>query len=236
MHLQLPGIGVLTSVLSWARDGAGAVTAAATGAAQLVPRSVDLADRLSALLSRVEPLPARVEGLLESLDSLLDGVELLLVRVETLVDQVSETAQDASRIVTQSAVVAGSAEELVGTAGLVTTKADRVVEGGSGLLNRTDHLLSGASPVIESVLPLARRLVDSLEPVEVEAAVALLDRLPVVLAHLDDDVLPLLLTLDRVGPDVHEILSVVDDLRDMLAGLPGVGLLKKLGDRKDLDG
>jgi hypothetical protein len=60
------------------------------------------------------------------------------------------------------------------------------------------------------------------------------DRLPVVLAHLDEDVLPMLQQLDRVGPDVHAILEVVDDVRDVLLGLPGVGLLKRMGDNKEL--
>ena len=41
--------------------------------------------------------------------------------------------------------------------------------------------------------------------------------------------------LGHVGPDVHQILEVVEDLRAALDGVPGMGLLKRLGDRKDDD-
>ena len=65
---------------------------------------------------------------------------------------------------------------------------------------------------------------------EVDAAIALVDRLPVVLEHLESDVLPVLKRLDHVGPDLHELLEVVEDLRRVITGLPGVGLLRRRSD------
>ena len=65
---------------------------------------------------------------------------------------------------------------------------------------------------------------------EVDAAIALVDRLPMVLEHLESDVLPVLSKLDQVGPDLHELLEVVEDLRRVLTALPGVGLLRRRGD------
>jgi hypothetical protein len=47
---------------------------------------------------------------------------------------------------------------------------------------------------------------------------------------VETDVLPMLAQLDRVGPDLHELLEVVEDLRRVVTGLPGVGLLRKRGD------
>jgi hypothetical protein len=41
--------------------------------------------------------------------------------------------------------------------------------------------------------------------------------------------------LDKVGPDVHQILEVVQDLREALTGLPGVGMLMRRGERRDED-
>jgi len=51
-----------------------------------------------------------------------------------------------------------------------------------------------------------------------------------VLDHLENDVLPVLRTLERVGPDVHELLEVADDLRRVITGLPGIGLLRRRGE------
>ena len=42
--------------------------------------------------------------------------------------------------------------------------------------------------------------------------------------------LPVLSKLDRVGPDLHELLEVVEDLRRVMTGLPGIGLLRRRGD------
>ncbi len=60
--------------------------------------------------------------------------------------------------------------------------------------------------------------------------------MPVVLEHMDTDLLPVLRTLDRVGPDLHELLEVVEDLRRVVAGLPGVGLLRRRGEAEPPDG
>ncbi|GAB2693200.1 hypothetical protein [Thalassiella azotivora] len=228
------------SVVAVARDPLGAVGALATvagatvggvlgavsTAAGLVPRTADLLTRTATLVATAETLVARVDGLLDALD-------LLLVRVEAVVDQAQETALDAGGVVSRSDAAARRAADLLGTGDAVLTKADRLVEGGSGLLHRGDHLLGTLTPLGEELLPVLRRVAESLSPDEVDAAVALLDRLPVLLAHLDEDVLPMLRQLDRVGPDVHAILEVVDDLRDVVLGLPGVGLLKRMGDEKD---
>ena len=62
--------------------------------------------------------------------------------------------------------------------------------------------------------------------------ISLIDRMPLVLDHLENDVLPMLQQLDRVGPDVHELLEVVEDLRRVVTGLPGVGLLRRRGEHE----
>ena len=36
--------------------------------------------------------------------------------------------------------------------------------------------------------------------------------------------------VDRVGPDIHELLAVVEDLRQVVTGLPGIGFLRRRGD------
>ena len=46
--------------------------------------------------------------------------------------------------------------------------------------------------------------------------------------------MPILATLDRVGPDVHELLDVLKDVRLAIQGVPGFRLLRRRGaDRED---
>ena len=212
MRLPLPTPSGLLGAAASVRDG---VTSAVDGvgdAIDLVPRAGELVTRIGALLDRVDVLVDRAEG--------------ALTRVESVLTKADGAVGGALRTLT-------AADAAVATASAVAIKADRLVAGATGVLDSSDHLLGEIKPVARALMPAAQRFANSLEPREVDAAITLLDRLPTVLTHLDEDVLPMLQQLDRVGPDVHQILEVVDDLREVLTGLPGVGLLKRFGDRKE---
>jgi hypothetical protein len=45
--------------------------------------------------------------------------------------------------------------------------------------------------------------------------------------------MPILATLDRVGPDVHELLDVLKDVRQALLGVPGFKMLRRRGAEKE---
>jgi hypothetical protein len=42
--------------------------------------------------------------------------------------------------------------------------------------------------------------------------------------------MPLLGKLDQVGPDLHKLLEVTEDLRLAIAGLPGLRMLRRRGE------
>ena len=187
----------------------GAVVGTAVSAGMGVVGTVTAA---SEALDQALTLVPRAADLLTRAEALFDRAELAVARAE-------QTNEGAAAVVE--------------TSRMVTRKADRAVEGASGLLSRSDALVSSYEPVARELLPAAKRFTASLQPGEVDAAIALVDRLPSLLNHLDEDVLPMLKQLDRVGPDVHDILEVVEDLRRLVTGLPGVGLLRRFGDDKD---
>ena len=49
---------------------------------------------------------------------------------------------------------------------------------------------------------------------------------------METDILPILATLDRVGPDVHELLDVLKEVRQAINGIPGFTFLRKRGGEK----
>ena len=57
------------------------------------------------------------------------------------------------------------------------------------------------------------------------------DELPKLKEHLTADILPILATLDRVGPDLHDLLDVTRDLKLAVAGIPGLGMLRRRGEK-----
>jgi hypothetical protein len=74
-----------------------------------------------------------------------------------------------------------------------------------------------------------RRLASTLEPEEVEAMVKLVDRLPQLVKHLDEDILPVLASLGDVGTDVHDLVDTMQDLREVVKGFPGSRLFRRRG-------
>ena len=153
----------------------------------------------------------------------LDRVELLLDRVEKMVDR-------ADQVVTRADETAARTHAILDTTEVVSRDAGRAADGAAGVLDRVDRALGDWEPTLRRLAPSAKRFAEELDDHEVTAAITLVDRLPVVLGHMENDVLPMLQTLDRVGPDLHEVLEVVQDLRRVLTGLPGIGLLRKRGE------
>jgi hypothetical protein len=186
--------------------------------------AVELVPRAAAAMTRLEALLDRAEAALDQTDTILARADLTVTHAE----QISTDATDAvSR-------VAGTLEVTAITA----RDAGRAVDGASGLITRLDVLLTTWEKPLRHLAPAAERFAASLSTAEVDAAISLVDRMPVVLDHLEGDVLPMLRQLDRVGPDVHELLEVVEDLRRVVTGLPGVGLLRRRGEDEppEIDG
>jgi hypothetical protein len=79
------------------------------------------------------------------------------------------------------------------------------------------------------------RFVTELSEHEIEAAIRLVDELPRLAQHMTEDIMPILGTLDRVGPDLHELLDVAKDVRQAIQGIPGFEYLRRRGEEKELD-
>jgi hypothetical protein len=182
--------------------GPGAVIGGAAAAAEAVETAIGLVPRAADAMSRVEALLDRAEGVVAHAEAVVDEAAESNAKVRATVDAV----------------------------GIVTRDAGRRVDGAGGLVDRMDTLLGTWEPVGRKLAPQASRFADSVSDHEVDSAITLIDRMPVVLEHLDTDLLPVLRTLDRVGPDLHELLEVAEDLRRVVTGLPGVGLLRGRSD------
>jgi hypothetical protein len=103
-------------------------------------------------------------------------------------------------------------------------------------VTRADDLIGRLEPPLAQLQPTLERLAETTDPREVDAMVALVDQLPLLAAKLEADVIPIMHTLTSVAPDLHDLLDVSRELNEMLAKLPGMGMIKKRVDREqDLD-
>lgn len=154
------------------------------------------------------PNPGELVGALRDLTSTLAGVVPGLTRALALVPRAEELLTRIESVVADVEVASAAAGSAV---------------------RRINELLAAYEGPLRELAPTVRRLAETMDPTEVAAAVSLVDRLPRLLDSVDRDLLPMLGQLQAVGPDVHELLDIVDDVRRMLGGLPGVEMLRRNG-------
>jgi hypothetical protein len=213
----------------------------------LVKRVGGIADRAEAFLDRLDGLTDRAGALIDGVDAAVTDAEAVLERTRALSGAATAQVEQVARVVTAAAILveesqrlteaAGAAitdaRALVGEAETVAIKANGVVDKAEVAAGTADELLGVYAPALRRGAPMAHRFVEQLSDEEVDAAIRLIDVLPRFTQHMDEDILPILATLDRVGPDLHELLEVTRDLQLAVKGIPGLRRLTKRG--QDLD-
>ncbi|MFC3504907.1 hypothetical protein ACFOOK_28615 [Micromonospora krabiensis] len=173
--------------------------------------------RAFAVLDDVEALLARINGV-------VDRIERTLDRTDRVLDDAESAVRTATEVAAAAASVVGEAQEVSRTAGSVVTEAQSVAA-------TAGELLTAYEPALRRAAPMASRFVEQLSHEEVTAAIRLIDDLPKLREHLTGDILPILATLDRVGPDLHDLLAVTRDLKLAVAGIPGLNILRRRGEK-----
>jgi ABC-type transporter Mla subunit MlaD len=121
------------------------------------------------------------------------------------------------------------ADEAITAVRETTDRAGETLTGAEGLLGRMDRLAEPYEEPLRALAPSVRRLAETLDPSEVEAVVRLIDQLPQLVGHLEDDILPVLGSLGNVGSDVRDLLDTMQDLRQVVKGFPGSRLFRRRG-------
>ena len=178
-------------------------------------------------------LPQRVIGLVEEAESLVVQARTALASVESITTQaaasvarVSQMLDSTEAVVLRTETITEDATETLGAARVLTQDASAMI--------------TQVQPELTRVLPLLEKFADRLSAAEVDAAIQLVNELPTLTRSLREDILPILGTLDRVGPDINELLHVMDDVRKAVLGVPGFAFFKRRGeeiveDDPDLD-
>jgi hypothetical protein len=125
-----------------------------------------------------------------------------------------------------------AAESVVARADELVRRTEKVVAGAEKAVADAARVTAEAQAQVTAAQPLIQ-FVEEFSAHEVQAAIKLVDELPRLSEHLNEDVLPMLTTLNRVGPDLHELLDVVKDVRQAILGIPGFDFLRKRGEDKE---
>jgi hypothetical protein len=151
----------------------------------------------------------------------------LLGEVERLLAKINAVTDRADVLITKVDAVTTRAEASVGRGDEVTGGAEQLLAGAGDLSGRARELLELYQPLAIRAAPLATRFVEELSEQEVLASIRLVDQLPKLTEHLERDIMPILATLDHLGPDITELLDVVKDLRRAVDSMPGIGMLRR---------
>ena len=195
-----------------------------------------LVSRMTMLAERAESLIGRVDGVVDGIEETLRDTKVIMAAAALAVDEAGAVAARAALLVDGATVTLDGATVAVSGAATIVTDAGRITDAASGVVQQASAtsaearaLLDGYGPTLRRAAPLAARFVEELTPEEVTAAIRLVDELPRLRTHLVEDVMPLLGKLDQVGPDLHSLLEVTNDLHLAIIGLPGLKRLRRRG-------
>ncbi|PZF98363.1 hypothetical protein [Micromonospora deserti] len=241
-----------TAVVGLTRSALDQALGSAASFAAVPARAFAVLDGVEALLARINGVVDRIEQTLDRTDRVLTDadaavreVAVISAAATTAVENATGVAAAAAAVVGEAeqvsaaaAVVVGEAEKVARTAGAVVAEADSVAGRAAGTIGdaaeaaaTAAELLAAYEPALRRAAPMANRFVEQLSHEEVTAAIRLIDELPKLRQHLTADILPILATLDRVGPDLHDLLDVTRDLKLAVAGIPGLGMLRRRGEK-----
>ncbi|PZG22863.1 hypothetical protein C1I95_04530 [Micromonospora craterilacus] len=187
--------------------------------------------RAFAVLDGVEALLARINGVVDRVEQTLDRTDRMLTDAEGAVREVAVISAAATAAVDNATEVAAAAAVVIDTAESVAGRAAGAVGVAAEAAATAAELLAAYEPALRRAAPMANHFVEQLSHEEVVAAVRLIDELPKLRSHLTSDILPILATLDRVGPDLHDLLDVTRDLKLAVAGIPGLAMLRRRGEK-----
>ncbi|GIJ29302.1 hypothetical protein Vqi01_44640 [Micromonospora qiuiae] len=224
----------------------------ATAFAALPARAFAVLDGVEALLARINGVVDRVEQTLDRTEQMLTDAEHAVREVAVISAAATAAVDNATEIAAAAAVVIGEVEQVSAAAGAAVAQADRVAQAAAGVIDTAEgvsgraattvgvaaeaaataaELLEAYEPALRRAAPMADHFVEQLSHEEVAAAIRLVDELPKLRQHLTSDILPILATLDRVGPDLHDLLDVTRDLKLAVAGIPGLAMLRRRGEK-----
>ena len=210
------------SVLGWTDEAVQVVAALPARVAALVDEAERLVVRVGETLDRVDAAVGRVEGV-------VGDAQALVGRVDDVAGRAAEVAESAAGVADRAGSVADRADQVVDQIIPVTGAAEGVLESVGTTSAGAQALLEVFQPMTERGAPLLQHFIDEFSVEELQALIKLVDQVPRFTEHMESDIMPILATLDRVGPDMHELLEVLKDVRLAIQGVPGLSLFRRRG-------
>ena len=220
----------------------------------IVASAVDTVDGVRTTVAKANRVVAEVEATVSAADGIVGRVGATVDSAERAVGRVDGTIDSAEGVVRRVGATVDTADELVLDAGGLIERVEPLVDFADSALapvkpvveallvdadldaekarlvaTRVTEVLAWADKTVRLIEPIADDVLESIDPEEVKAVVQFIDHLPELGDRLENDVMPVLVSLDTVAPEVHEILEVAQQCLEAVAGIPGFQLLRRRG-------
>ncbi len=218
------------------------LTAAETvdGVRTTVSRADAVIDDVERTVSSADSTVDRVGSTVESADGIVARVGSTVDSADGVVGRVSATVDVADDLVIEAGGLIGRVEPLLDFADSALAPVKPVVEAllvdaelspetAGKVATRLTEVLVWADKTIALLEPIADEILESVEPEEIRAVVRFIDHLPALGDSLENDVMPVIASLDTVAPEVHQILEVAQHCLEAVKGIPGFQLLRRRG-------
>jgi hypothetical protein len=226
---------LVSGVIQLTTAAAGKVIETAAAAATIPVRAVALIGQTELLITRAGLALAQAEELIERVAAVTASAESTVAETRAIATAAAGAVAEVTALTTKAGTAVGEVTALTTKAGTAVGEVTVIATRAAAVAGEVELMVGDYSPTLRQAAPLAARFVSELTPDEVTAAIRMIDELPALQRHLVHDVMPLLGKLDQVGPDLHKLLEVTEDLHLAIAGLPGLRMLRRRGEERVAD-
>lgn len=153
---------------------------------------------------------------------LLNRADLIAARMEHELEQLHSIAEDSKQLLHDGRTVAAAA-------GGTTAAARGTRELAQDQVERLRRMIDLYQPLLESLAPLGAEAANALRPAHLRGLVSLLNELPQLVNQLQ----PALQAMESMGPDMGEMSERMDNVAQVVEGLPGAKMLRRRGQTRE---
>lgn len=166
-------------------------------------------------------------GAVPQLVELVRELSALAMEAREFVTEARLTQQQAAQLIAEVELTRRQAQEVADNAIRTEAGAASAVQDVQELIADVRSLLGRFEPALRKLAPIADTIADDVTVDDARAITAMLHTAPELVDKLNDDVLPVLDSLDTVGSDLREVVDTTQQMDEMLGAVPGMGRVKK---------
>ena len=166
------------------------------------------------------------------LAQLLRELNALAIEAREFVAEAKFTQQEALALVAAVEITRREVQEVTHNAANTDAKAAAAVGRVTALIGEVESLVNRFRPALEQFAPIVDYAANEITVDDAEAFTALIHNAPDLVDKLNNQVVPVLDSLDTVGSDLREVMDNTQQMDQMLGAVPGLGRVKKRIERE----